>query len=107
MLLLHSEILPTLPGRWKSFYENVAEALSGALSVIKGAAECSACRAAVGKAELAVSVASVRRALVVMDAALRSVKEGRSIQLDSSTSASSNSAPSSAAAAATASNKLA
>jgi len=51
-------IVPTLPGRWRSYYENVAEALAGA-------------------APLAVDMASVRRAMAVLDAGIRSSETGR------------------------------
>jgi len=50
-------IVPTVPGRWRSFYENVADALAG-------------------RAEPAVKLHEVRRAIAVIDAARRSAAEG-------------------------------
>ena len=47
--------VPTLPGRWRSFYENVADALAG-------------------RAELAVTPQSVRRDIAVLDAAFQSAR---------------------------------
>ena len=55
--------VPTLPGRWRSFYENVADALAG-------------------RAELAVKPATVRRTIAVLDAAFRSARSGEAIHTD-------------------------
>jgi len=55
-----TEVVPTLPGRWRSFYENVAAHL-------------------LGEAELAVTPASVRRQMAVLDAAFRSAHAGQVI----------------------------
>ena len=51
-----------LPGRWRNFYENVAEVL------VRGAAP-------------AVPLEESRRVMSVVDAALRSVQTGQAIQL--------------------------
>jgi len=53
----------TLPGRWRSFYENVADALAG-------------------RTELAVKAAGVRRAIAVLDAAFRSARSGEVVHTD-------------------------
>ncbi len=59
----HSETrVPTMPGRWRSFYENVALAING-------------------EAELAVKPEQVRRALVIFEAALKSEQENQVVQL--------------------------
>jgi scyllo-inositol 2-dehydrogenase (NADP+) len=50
-------VVETLPGRWRSYYENIADALSGA-------------------APLAVDMASVRRAMSILDAGIRSSETG-------------------------------
>jgi len=55
--------VPTRPGRWRSFYENVAEALAG-------------------RAEPAVSLPSVRRTMAVLDAAFRSAESGEVLHTD-------------------------
>lgn len=52
--------VPTLPGRWRSFYENVADALAG-------------------KAEPAVKVSEVRRTVAVIDAAIESARTGQAV----------------------------
>ena len=54
--------VPTLPGRWRSFYENVAAAIAG-------------------EAELAVKPEEVRRALTIFEAALRSEQENQIVRL--------------------------
>ena len=54
--------LETVPGRWRSYYENVADAIRG-------------------HAELAVTARSGRRVMEVIDAAKRSANEGRAIYL--------------------------
>jgi scyllo-inositol 2-dehydrogenase (NADP+) len=53
-------ILDPTPGRWRSYYENIADALTG-------------------RAELAVTAASVRQTLVAIEAARLSAAEGRVI----------------------------
>ncbi len=55
--------VPTLPGRWRSFYENVADALAG-------------------RAELAVTPQSVRRDIAVLDAAFQSAQSGEAVHPD-------------------------
>ena len=50
-------ILPTVPGRWRTYYENIADVLT------KGA-------------EPLVHLAEVRRAIAVLEAAFRSAKTG-------------------------------
>jgi scyllo-inositol 2-dehydrogenase (NADP+) len=55
--------VPTVPGRWRSYYENVADALAG-------------------RAELAVKPQSVRRDIAVLDAAFRSARTGKVVQTD-------------------------
>ena len=52
--------IPTLPGRWRSFYENVADALAG-------------------HAEPAVKVPEVRRTVAVIDAAFESARTGQTV----------------------------
>jgi scyllo-inositol 2-dehydrogenase (NADP+) len=54
---------PTLPGRWRNFYENIADVL------VRGAAP-------------AVTLPSVRRQIGVMDAALRSAQTGQVVRLE-------------------------
>lgn len=54
--------VPTLPGCWRSFYENIRDVLRG-------------------KAEPAVDLASVRRAMTVVDAARQSAASGRVVQI--------------------------
>ena len=51
-------IIPTLPGRWRSYYENIRDVLTG-------------------KAALAVKPQEVRRVMAVFDAALRSAQSGQ------------------------------
>ena len=51
-------IIPALPGRWRSYYENIRDALTGT-------------------AELAVKPQEVRRVMAVFDAALRSAQSGQ------------------------------
>lgn len=51
-------VVPTLPGRWRSYYENVADALAG-------------------RAESAIGLDSVRRAMSVLDAGMRSAASGQ------------------------------
>lgn len=58
-----SETVETLRGRWRSFYENVAEVLQGTSAPL-------------------VSLASVRRAVAVLDAALQSVKTKQPVSVD-------------------------
>lgn len=55
--------IPTLPGRWRCYYENIAAVLAG-------------------QAEPAVKLAEVRRAIAVLDAAFRSARLGRSVQVN-------------------------
>jgi scyllo-inositol 2-dehydrogenase (NADP+) len=55
-------IVPTLPGRWRSYYENVAGAING-------------------EAPLAVTPESVRERLVIFEAALRSEETGQVVKL--------------------------
>ncbi len=54
-------VIPTLPGRWRSYYENIAEVLEG-------------------RAEPAVTLAENRRVVAVMDAALRSARRDQVIR---------------------------
>lgn len=55
---LRSEtILATVPGRWRNYYENIAEVLAG-------------------KAELAITPESVRRGIAIVEAAFKSAAEG-------------------------------
>ena len=56
-------IIPTLPGRWRSYYENIADVLTHG-------------------AELAVKPETVRRGIAVLDAALRSAKSGQVVEVD-------------------------
>jgi predicted dehydrogenase len=60
-------VIATDHGRWREYYENVGAVLNGKPG-----------------AELLVSLASVRRAIAVIDAALQSVRENRSIDLGDS-----------------------
>jgi scyllo-inositol 2-dehydrogenase (NADP+) len=55
--------VPTMPGRWRSFYENVADALAG-------------------RAKPAVTLPSVRRTIAVLDAAFDSVRTGDVVHTD-------------------------
>jgi scyllo-inositol 2-dehydrogenase (NADP+) len=55
--------VPTLPGRWRSFYENVADALGG-------------------RAPLAVTAQSVRRDIAVLEAAFQSARTGEVVHPD-------------------------
>lgn len=55
-------ILPTLPGRWRSFYENVAETLAG-------------------RAEIEVTLPQARRVMTILDAALRSAATGEVVRV--------------------------
>ncbi len=55
--------IPTLPGRWRNFYENVAAVLNEG-------------------AEPAVTLSSVRRAVAVLDAALASARTGNTVTPD-------------------------
>jgi len=57
------EELETVPGRWRSYYENVADAI-------------------LGRAELAVTAASVRRVMAVIDAARQSAATGQAVEVD-------------------------
>lgn len=55
-------VMQPVPGRWRSYYENVAAAIRG-------------------RAELAVTATSVRRVMMTLDAARQSVAEGRAIDV--------------------------
>jgi len=55
-------VVPTVPGRWRGFYENVRDAMNG-------------------EAELAVKATQVQRVMAVIDAALRSAESGQVIRL--------------------------
>jgi len=55
-------IVPTLPGRWRTYYENIADTLNG-------------------RAESFVTLSSVRRAMSVLDAAKRSAEAGEVVRL--------------------------
>jgi scyllo-inositol 2-dehydrogenase (NADP+) len=55
-------VVPTLAGRWRTYYENIADALCG-------------------RAESLVSLPSVRRAMSVLDAAKRSADTGKVVHL--------------------------
>ena len=55
-------VIPTIPGRWRSYYENVRDAING-------------------EAELAVKATEVQRVMAVIDAALRSADQGRLVYL--------------------------
>ncbi|MEZ4674216.1 MAG: Gfo/Idh/MocA family oxidoreductase [Caldilineaceae bacterium] len=57
-------IIPTVPGRWRSYYENVRDAIKG-------------------EAELAVKSADVQRVMAVIDAALHSAASGQVVRLKS------------------------
>lgn len=54
--------LPTLSGRWRSFYENVAEVLAG-------------------RAEVEVTLPQARRVMTILDAALRSATTGEVVRV--------------------------
>ena len=54
--------VPTVPGRWRSFYENVADALAG-------------------KAELAVKPQEVRRSIALLEAAFASAASGEVVRM--------------------------
>ena len=56
-------VVPTVPGRWRCFYENVADALAG-------------------RAEPAVKLEEVRRCMAVFDAALRSAETAQVVRPD-------------------------
>ncbi|MCM8768733.1 MAG: Gfo/Idh/MocA family oxidoreductase [Candidatus Omnitrophica bacterium] len=56
------EVIPTLPGRWRSFYENIAQVLSG-------------------KAELAVKPEEVRRTIAVLAAGRQSAGQGQVLRI--------------------------
>ena len=57
-------VIDTIPGRWRSYYENIADVL-------------------LGRAEPAVTLESVRRQMAVIDAAFRSAdRGGATIHLD-------------------------
>ena len=56
----YPDLIDPTPGRWRSYYENIADALTG-------------------RAELAVTAASVRQTLVAIEAARLSAAEGRVI----------------------------
>jgi scyllo-inositol 2-dehydrogenase (NADP+) len=55
--------VPTIAGRWRSFYENIADAIQG-------------------KAELAVQPLQVRRAMQVFEAAWQSAETGEAVKVD-------------------------
>ncbi len=55
-------LIPTVPGRWRSYYENVRDAMTG-------------------KAALAVKATEVQRVMAVIDAAQRSAEQGQVINL--------------------------
>jgi scyllo-inositol 2-dehydrogenase (NADP+) len=55
-------VVQPVPGRWRSYYENVADAIRG-------------------RAELAVTATSVRKVMAVIDAARLSVQQGRAVEL--------------------------
>lgn len=57
------ETVPTLPGRWRSYYENIRDVLTGA-------------------AEPRVRLCEVRRAIAVLDAAFTSAREQRVVEVD-------------------------
>ena len=56
-------IIPTLTGRWRNYYENIRDVLTGA-------------------AEPAVKLAEVRRAIAVLDAAFQSAREHRVVEVE-------------------------
>ncbi len=58
-----AEELETVPGRWRSYYENIAAAI-------------------LGRAELSVTAASVRRGMAVIDAARQSAATGQAVEVD-------------------------
>lgn len=55
-------VIPTVPGRWRSYYENVRDAVNG-------------------EAELAVKATEVQRVMVVLDAAFRSAASGQVVPI--------------------------
>ena len=55
-------IIPTVPGRWRSYYENVRDAING-------------------ETELAVKATEVQRVMAVIDASLRSAQSGQIVYL--------------------------
>lgn len=55
-------IIPTVPGRWRSYYENIRDAINR-------------------DAELAVKATEVQQVMAVIDAALRSAESGQVVQL--------------------------
>lgn len=55
-------VIPTIPGRWRSYYENIRDVLTG-------------------EASLAVKPQQVRRVMAVFDAALRSAQSGQVVTL--------------------------
>jgi scyllo-inositol 2-dehydrogenase (NADP+) len=57
------EVIPTLPGRWRCFYENVADVLAG-------------------KAEPAIKLREMRRLMAVYDAAFQSARTGAVVNTD-------------------------
>lgn len=59
------EVVPTLPGRWRTYYEIIAAELTGA-----------------PPPDAPVRLEEARRAMAVFDAALRSAREGRSVATD-------------------------
>ena len=67
--------VPTLPGRWRNYYENIADVLT------KGA-------------QPLVKLSEVRRAISVIDAAFRSAKTGKVVSLEATKAAKRSSKPS-------------
>ncbi len=59
----HERAVPTVPGRWRNFYENVADALAK-------------------RAELAIKLPEARRVIAVLDAAFRSAESGQVVRPD-------------------------
>ncbi|MBV9467920.1 MAG: Gfo/Idh/MocA family oxidoreductase [Abitibacteriaceae bacterium] len=57
------KIVPTLPGRWRNYYENIADVLTNG-------------------ADLWVKPEEVRRGIAILDAAMRSSKSGQVVELD-------------------------
>lgn len=55
-------VIPTVPGRWRGYYENVRDAING-------------------EAELAVKATEVQRVMAVIDGALRSAERGQVVRL--------------------------
>ena len=55
--------VPTLPGRWRTYYENIRDVLTGA-------------------AQPLVTLAEVRRAIAVLDAAFQSARAGRVVEVN-------------------------